>query len=155
MVNFKENSNTPSVPMERTNSVKIKFYKPVVPLGQKLKESRVRIWRSLISWFFVNSFLLCEPWRPLRFKKLESLFVLIPQHFQIQSFHSLPGPRSFSEKFQTGINRRIVGEASDVDPLTEVFPAIKAHQIGDNIGKCNSVKRIVELVFRGSFQFKM
>jgi hypothetical protein len=62
-----------------------------------------------------------------------SLF-LIPQHFQIQTFYTLSGPGSFSQEFQTGINRRIVGEATDVDSLPEFFPAIEAHQIGYDIG---------------------
>jgi len=81
-----------------------------------------------------------------------SLF-LISQHFQIQSFHSLPCPRGFSQEFQTGINRRIVGKASDVDPLTEFFPAIEAHQIGYDIGKCYSMERVFGLRFSVGFQF--
>ncbi len=45
-----------------------------------------------------------------------------------------------------------MSEASDGNPLTEFFPAIKAHQIGYDIRKFDSVKGIFGL---RSFQFKM
>jgi hypothetical protein len=48
-----------------------------------------------------------------------------------------------------------MGKATDVDSLPEFFPAIESHQIGYDIGKCNSVKRIVELVFGVSFHCKI
>lgn len=70
------------------------------------------------------------------------------QHFQIQAFHPLPSPRGFSKKGKTGLDRRVVGKASDGYPLAELLPAVRFHQVLENGVQTKAMKGVFGLIFQ-------
>ena len=98
------------------------------------------------SWF--------KTFEVLKTSKVIRWLFSIPQHLEIQTLHSLAGPRGFAEKLQTGTDRRIMGKAADGDALPEFLPAIKRHQLSEHISQSDSVKWIVNLRFQCLSWFK-
>jgi len=73
------------------------------------------------------------------------LALLIAQHEQVKAFHFLTGPGCFAQELQAGTNAGFVRETADGYALTQIVPAIKVGQSGDDGFEREAVQRVARL----------
>lgn len=70
---------------------------------------------------------------------------LLAQSVDIQRFDAFPRPGRAAQEFEAGCNARVVGEAADVDDLSQRGPTVVVDQIGEDHFQRHAVERIVGL----------
>jgi hypothetical protein len=85
----------------------------------------------------------CCGTQQLRTQQLQFAFLAL-QGCDEKSFHLIPRPMGFPEKFQSGFDGRVRRKAADSDAVCELIPAIFLYEAGDD-----DLERVaVERVFR-------
>jgi len=67
---------------------------------------------------------------------------------QIQGFDFLPRPRCLAQKFQAGLDARLMRKTIDLDGAAELIPTILFHKTDENFFQCYAMQWIVWLMVR-------
>lgn len=73
---------------------------------------------------------------------------LLAQHEQVKAFYLLASPVRLAQELQAGGDARIVCEAPDWDTGSQIIPAIKIDQLGDDVFQRQAMQRIARLCLR-------
>ena len=70
---------------------------------------------------------------------------------QIQRLHLVARPLGFAEEFEAGFNARLPVEEADINPPTQLVPAIMVEQLVQQLFERNSVQWIIGLFVHANY----
>jgi hypothetical protein len=68
---------------------------------------------------------------------------LLAEGLPIKDLHLVAGPRGFTEEIETGLQGRVVGEATDTNSVRKFIPTVFFLQLGKHLLELDSVERVV------------